>query len=147
MEIRKLTPPEIPEALRLVWETFQEFEAPDYSHEGVRKFKECIDDAEFISRLVLYGAFLDGVLAGIAATRQAGSHVALFFVRSTVQRRGIGRKLFEHMVLCCPDEMMTVNSSPYAVPAYLKLGFVPSGPEQTTDGIRFTPMSYHKYIS
>ena len=39
-----------------------------------------------------------------------------------------------------PIRAVTVNSSPYAVGFYKKLGFVPLGPEKQADGIRFTPM-------
>ena len=35
---------------------------------------------------------------------------------------------------------MTVNSSPYAVPVYHKLGFKDTGSEQMVNGLRFTPM-------
>ena len=37
---------------------------------------------------------------------------------------------------------LTLNSSPYAIPFYLKLGFEPTSEEQEIDGIRFTPMKY-----
>jgi len=40
-----------------------------------------------------------------------------------------------------PDgEGLTVNSSPNAVPAYIRMGFSPTGPEEVRNGIRFTPM-------
>ncbi|ENY8640112.1 TPA: GNAT family N-acetyltransferase [Clostridioides difficile] len=35
---------------------------------------------------------------------------------------------------------ITVNSSPYAVEVYHKLGFKDTAVEQIVDGIRFTPM-------
>ena len=35
---------------------------------------------------------------------------------------------------------MTVQSSPYAVNFYRKLGFVPTGEEEDYSGIRVTPM-------
>ncbi len=35
---------------------------------------------------------------------------------------------------------ITVNSSPYAVEVYHKLGFKDTAVEQISDGIRFTPM-------
>ncbi|WP_460645598.1 GNAT family N-acetyltransferase [Lacrimispora brassicae] len=37
---------------------------------------------------------------------------------------------------------MTVNSSPYAVEIYHKLGFVDTDTEQLVNGIRFIPMEY-----
>ena len=39
----------------------------------------------------------------------------------------------------------TVNSSPYAVPVYHKLGFIDMDSEQLSDGIRFTPMKFERY--
>ena len=37
---------------------------------------------------------------------------------------------------------ITVNSSPYAVEIYRRLGFTATDAERVTDGIRFTPMTY-----
>ena len=37
---------------------------------------------------------------------------------------------------------LTLNSSPYGLPFYLTLGFVPRSEEQLINGIRFTPMKY-----
>ncbi len=39
----------------------------------------------------------------------------------------------------------TVNSSPYAVPVYHKLGFIDMVSEQLADGMRFTPMKFERY--
>jgi predicted GNAT family N-acyltransferase len=40
-----------------------------------------------------------------------------------------------------PDlEAITVHSCPWAVGVYERLGFVPLGPEQEQDGIRFVEM-------
>jgi len=36
---------------------------------------------------------------------------------------------------------ITVNSSPYALEVYHRLGFIDKDREQTVDGIRFTPMA------
>ncbi|WP_168733762.1 GNAT family N-acetyltransferase [Metabacillus sediminilitoris] len=50
------------------------------------------------------------------------------------------------MIERCKEEKnnskLTVNSSPYALGIYHRLGFVESDKEQTINGIRFTPMSY-----
>jgi predicted GNAT family N-acyltransferase len=53
--------------------------------------------------------------------------------------------MFEYVRKRAPDRTLTVNSSPYAVPVYAKLGFVPTDREQVQSGIRYTPMIY-KYI-
>lgn len=39
-------------------------------------------------------------------------------------------------------EALTLNSSPYGLPFYLAIGFVPTGDEQEINGIRSTPMKY-----
>ena len=61
-------------------------------------------------------------------------------------RQGIARALFSALRDHCrtaPDTpRITVNSSPYAVEAYRRLGFRATGGERTVDGIRFTPMEY-----
>ena len=38
--------------------------------------------------------------------------------------------------------VFTVNSSPYAVPIYHKLGFVDTNTEQLASGMRYTPMKF-----
>lgn len=48
---------EKPEALKLIWEVFSRFEAPDYSQEGISSFREILDDSEYINERDFYGAF------------------------------------------------------------------------------------------
>ena len=43
MEIRRLTPAEIPQGLELVRDVFLEFEASDYPSEGVKEFFRFLD--------------------------------------------------------------------------------------------------------
>ena len=50
--------------------------------------------------------------------------------------------LFQHVLSHCPGPLLTVHSSPYAVPVYQRLGFTADGPERQEDGIRYTPMTY-----
>ena len=142
MQIRELLPVEMNQALDLTWKVFQRFEAPDYSEEGIRCFENTIRDQQFLQTIRCYGAFVNSTLAGIIATRNGGSHIALFFVDETRQRQGIGRALFETILADAPDKPITVNASPYAVPVYQRLGFTGTQPEQCTDGIRYTPMVF-----
>ena len=112
--IRVLQKTERLDALTLVWNVFQEYEAP--------------------------GAFIKERLVGVLATRSGGAHIALFFVDGAYQGQGIGRQLFEAVRIKCPAPNMTVNSSPYAVPIYHHLGFADTDVEQSVHGLRFTPM-------
>ena len=124
-------------ALQLAWEVFQEFESPDYTQEGINEFYKTIHDENYISMLTMYGAFLNGELVGVIATRNNGRHIALFFVDGKYHRQGIGKQLFEAV----RTDKMTVNSSPYAVGIYRKLGFKAVDEEQSVNGLRFTPMT------
>ena len=144
MEIRKITKEGLPEAMELVWAVFQEFEAPEYSQEGIDEFKRTIDDQSENLTLVIYGAYEKEQLLGVTATRNEGSHIALFFVKKENHGQGVGRRLFEHILPLCESNFITVNSSPYAVNIYRRLGFVDTDSEQLTNGIRYVPMKYTK---
>lgn len=131
--------------IKLILNVFMEFEAPDYSAQGIEAFKEtAIYNNEFMDNLSYYGAFERDELVGVIATRNKGNHIAFFFVKSEYQKRGIGRQLFNCVLENSTEHIISVNSSPYAVPVYHKLGFVDTDVEQLLQGIRFTPMSYTK---
>lgn len=138
--IREIRECEKTDAVALVWKVFFQFEAPDYTSEGVVEFQKTLHDEEYLQELHLYGAFLHHEPVGVLATKNRGAHIALFFVKENYQRRGIGRRLFEAARADCTVEKMTVNSSPYAVPVYQRLGFRATHPERTVNGLRFTPM-------
>lgn len=92
--------------------------------------------------LVLWGCFDGALLTGVIAAKSL-NHISLLFVRKQYHRKGIARKLFEQAKAVCAAngaKSITVNSSPYAVEAYRRLGFAATGEEQTINGIRFTPM-------
>ncbi|MCR2033559.1 GNAT family N-acetyltransferase [Anaerofustis stercorihominis] len=139
MEIRSIKESELLSALDLVWKVFLKYEAPSYSKEGIEEFKSFLRNKEEISRLKIYGYFEDKDVIGVIAIRE--NHICLFFVDDKYHRKGIGRKLFNY-VRCIVSEDITVNSSPYAVKVYHKLGFTDTDKEQTTNGIIYTPMIY-----
>ncbi|WP_349948938.1 GNAT family N-acetyltransferase [Lacrimispora sp. BS-2] len=72
--------------------------------------------------------------------------MSLLFLDREHHRQGIGRKLFNTITSFYKNagiyEEITINSSPYAVEVYHKLGFVDTDTEQLVNGIRFTPMKY-----
>ncbi|MCL2108375.1 MAG: GNAT family N-acetyltransferase [Oscillospiraceae bacterium] len=140
---------DLPEAIALVKEVFMEFEAPVYSEEGVEYFMQGLNYEQMREGLTqrqhkiwvcrdLDTAELIGVIRG----RPPG-HINLLFVAKKHHRKGIARALFnEYAKYCKADAIteITVNSSPYAVEAYRKLGFCETDSEQVTNGIRATPM-------
>ena len=140
--IRKIEKTAFDEALSLAWRVFQEYEAPDYTQQGIDEFYKSIHDENYLSNLSMYGAFVNEKLVGIIATRNMGTHIALFFVDGNYHRQGIGKKLFQNVLENSAVSGITVNSSPFAVPIYRKLGFLDTDKEQTVNGLRFTPMTY-----
>ena len=95
MEIRKLSIEEMYASIPFVCEVFDKYEAVNYPEDGKNAFKQAISSKEYLEMLSAYGAFLDEKLIGIIATRNQGTHVALFFVDGQYHKQGIGRSLFE----------------------------------------------------
>ena len=139
MIIRKILAEEMNEALSLVWKVFLEFEAPDYTEEGIKEFKKALDDEKWVAERDFYGAFENDKLLGVIATKNR-NHIALFFVNGKYHKQGIGRKLYEKAKELNEDGFFTVNSSPYAHEVYKHLGFVDTDKEQCVNGLRFYPM-------
>ena len=81
-------------------------------------------------------------LAGMIEVKGC-DHISLFFVSSLLQRKGVGKALMLEAIEKCKKQGskgLTVNSSPNAVPAYERLGFIKLEEERVKNGIRFVPM-------
>ena len=141
-EIRNLSEYERKAALDLAWRVFCEYESPDYTSEGTEEFRKCLRDEEYLHGLQYYGAFDGGKLIGEIAIRPDKKHICFFFVDGRYHRRGIGTRMFQRLLEDYPGETLTLNSSPYGLPFYKAIGFVPTDEEKTVNGIRFTPMKY-----
>lgn len=148
MEIRKLQEVDLKMALELIWQVFMEFEGSDYTEKGIVTFKsfiayDSIQRRVSEEKLILWGCFKAQELTGVIAISD-GKHISLLFVKKEYQRQGIARRLFQTAVDYCRSQtiyrQITVNSSPYAVGVYHRLGFRDMNEEQTIDGIKFTPM-------
>jgi Acetyltransferase (GNAT) family. len=144
MKMRLILPQERDQTISLIWDTFLEFEAPDYSEQGVTTFHDFIFDENIFENIEFFGAFEDEDLRGVIASRNEREHICCFFVPSTYQRQGIGTQLWDYLRDNSNASTITVNSSPFAVPVYHKLGFVDTRTEQLTDGMRYTPMKFTK---
>lgn len=131
----------------LVARVFDELVAPDYTEEGVQTFLGYAGAEGIASRGVedhfVLVAEEDEQLLGMIEIRGL-QHISLFFVEPG--GRGIGRELLDRGLAICregnPDlGRVTVNSSPYAVPIYERLGFRVLEAEQIARGMRYVPMS------
>jgi GNAT superfamily N-acetyltransferase len=136
------------EITALVWEVFLEFQAPDYSEEGIAHFKEGLEYEQMRENLLEEGRKMwiccdEDIIIGVIRTRPP-CHISLLFVRKEYHRKGIARSLFNEALKYYNTigsiKEITVNSSPYAVKAYRQLGFVETNSEQVINGLRFTPM-------
>ena len=138
--IKRILNVEMKLAMDLVWKVFLEYEAPDYTEEGIQEFKKAIDDTAWIEARDFFGAYDDdNRLLGVIATKDI-THIALFFVDGKYHKQGIGRKLYDKIKSINDKGFFTVNSSPYAHDVYKHLGFVDTNTEQCVNGLKFYPM-------
>lgn len=147
--IRHLKKNEWDMAVQLAWDTFLIYEAPEYSPEGVKNFSDFVKGEELKNMFYLgeyraWGAFDDNdVIVGLLGIRKHW-HISLLFVEPRLHHQGIATSLLKQAFSEGAKEgvnTMTVNSSPYAIGFYHRLGFTDLDHERTTDGIRYTPMS------
>ena len=151
--IRRIAGYEVESAIELALEVFMEFEAPDYGPEGVENFKkDIVENPEYLEGArqglcPIYGAFDGEKLVALMGMRSSKTHINLVFTKKEYHRKGIARAIFNYLLRDVLKEnpaleALTLNSSPYGLPFYLRIGFVPQSEEQTINGIRFTPMKY-----
>jgi ribosomal protein S18 acetylase RimI-like enzyme len=141
---RQMEPGEVTAVYDVVARVFDKFVAPDYSAEGVQEFLKYARGLGGRSNHFVLLAVSQGTVAGMIEVRN-NEHISMLFVASEYQGRGISRALIDCALDSCRRDKpglvsVTVNSSPYAVPIYEKLGFHATGPEQAIHGLRFTPM-------
>lgn len=152
-EIRKINSSEVEEALCLAREVFLQFEAPDYPPEGTDTFLQAtVQNDAFKEKCrqgicPIYAAFDAGKMIGIIGMRADKTHINMAFIKKAYHRQGVATSIFRYLLSDRLRENpalkeLTLNSSPYGIPFYLHIGFVPLSGEQQADGIRFTPMKY-----
>ncbi len=148
VEIRDMQPDEAGAVAALVQASFARFVAPEFDALGIENFCR-FATANQIALRQTHGfktliAEQDGQICGMAQFRPP-AHVLMLFVESRYHGRGIARRLLDEGVahLCAQNpsvQMITVNSSPHAVPAYERLGFAATGPMSNDGGILSVPM-------
>lgn len=149
-QIRSAYRDEWQDAMALAWKTFLQFEADVYTPEGVRNFENFITDST-LYRMFIMGEYqlfiaLDRhKIVGMITLRDS-THISLLFVDAAYHRQGIGRALIKHLTDYLLTEVgadrVTVNSSPYGIGFYHKIGFRDLSSEEKRDGIIYTPMEF-----
>ena len=144
MQITKLTltNKNINDVIQLIKQTFLECVAPDYDEPGINNFFKFAEDEDLLKQLVFYAALHNNKIIGILAVDDKLNHICLFFVDKDLQNTGIGTALFKKFFNESMPKAVTVNSSPFAVKVYEKLGFTATGSRQVSDGIVYIPMLY-----
>ena len=135
-------------AMKLAWETFLIFEAQEYGEEGIESFRDFISDQR-LKNMFLKGeyqmmvALHEEKVIGFITVRNR-SHISLLFVNKKYHRQGIGsiliEKMGEYLITEVGVDYMTVDSAPYALEFYHKLGFWDLAPQQQKNGIIYTSM-------
>ena len=150
--IKEISKSDLKQALDLVNEVFSEFVAVEYSERGIATFQEYLKTKyEEVSADLesghkkAWGYHQNGEIIGVIATRNV-SHIALMFVDKRYHRKGIARRLFDTVLADLKGNadvtQITVNSSPYALKAYEKLGFIKTAEQQEHEnGIIYIPMA------
>lgn len=136
------------EAMRVVWRTFERFNAKDCSKEGAAYFQsflfnEELKQAFYVGRYQLMVA-LDGArVIGVGSLRNV-NHLSLLFVDEAYHLQGVGRAILEVLCTYLRDEVgehrMTLTASPYAKEFYQKLGFVETSTKLYPPGLPVTFM-------
>lgn len=146
--IKKVSAEDLDRAFNLIWNTFLEFVAPDYSKEGIDTFKvNYIENDNFRSNFkngkqIMYGAYCNENLAGVISI-SSNNNVSCAFVDKKYQRNGIATMLFNQIILELKEknvEKITLNASPYALPFYHSIGFKELDEKKEFQGIVYTPM-------
>lgn len=139
---------DIDQTVAMIQRIFDLYIAPEFSEHGIREFKCFIRPQDIRTRyangsVLLVGRWR-GELVGVIEIK-GDNHIALLFTEEGFHRKGIAGKLIEAAVARCRVKLpglrrITVNSSPFAVRIYKKMGFIPMDCEQQQYGIKFTPM-------
>lgn len=135
-------------AMKLAWETFLIFEAAEYSQEGIENFRDFISD-QWLKNMFLKGEYqmivaLNGEKIIGFITLRNRCHISLLFVDKNYHKQGVGtaliQRLGEYLISEMGVDYMTVDSAPYALEFYHKLGFWDLAPRQENHGIVYTSM-------
>jgi GNAT superfamily N-acetyltransferase len=115
----------------VVWEVFEEFVAPGYSHEGIETSRNFIQVNEIrkatdSGRMFVICCWARKIMAGVIAMGD-GNHICLLFIKKDYHRQGIAKELLNRAINKCkkikPDlTEITVNSSPYGHQYYRRHG-------------------------
>ncbi|XBG32400.1 GNAT family N-acetyltransferase [Pseudomonas sp. 13.2] len=144
MQVRTLTPDDLPQACALCMDAFMQAVAPTLSAQGIETFTQVSAPQAFAERMqgdnLMLACFFEGAIAGLIELKE-GRHVAMLFIAPSLQRRGIGKRLMNAALEHARTEVVvTVKASLSSVPAYQRYGFTPAGDVGEFAGLVYQPM-------
>jgi ribosomal protein S18 acetylase RimI-like enzyme len=172
-ELEANRPDKLRQALDLINDVFQKYNAPSYSRRGRKLFKKLIDFDWHRRQLetrpggrtkdggIIIGCFNENgryefrmwICEDTSTSKVVGvlaiqcKHVYWLFVDGEYQGSGIARKLFDIMLEELEPEELTVDASLYAVPIYRKFGFAETSAVKKFKGTKYIPMKYKNEVS
>jgi GNAT superfamily N-acetyltransferase len=149
ISIRNLDSCVLPAVATLLHKLATDFIVPELTPDAGRYFLKENDESSLRARIaqgfVYHVLECDGEIGGFIGMR-GHTHVFHLFVDVGRQKRGFARALWEHARRAALGDdhegVFTVNSSNFAVPVYAALGFVPTAPMQSMNGVLFNPMRW-----
>ena len=151
LHVSELVHDDLSDFCALIREVYDEFVAPDYADEGNRTFysyvsEEAVHDRMHGDGALMISAKADDRIVGACSFRDV-NHLSTFFVKKEYHGRGVGRMMFAYALSKLKTdhpglESIEVNSSPFALPVYKRLGFVLVDGRKEKDGIIYYPMKY-----
>jgi GNAT superfamily N-acetyltransferase len=152
IQYREAEAADVQQVSTLILRVFNKYVGSGYSQEGREVFQKFVGPEAILERLNGVGfsqwvATSNKEIIGTIGIRD-GNHISLLFVEDRYQRLGIAKNLIslaiEKLVMSNQIKEITVHSSPYALPIYTKLGFLPLDKELEQNRIRYIPMK--KYL-
>jgi len=144
-EIQTLKAKDIPSVSKLIDHAFLESVASTLTDEGIHNFKIGTTPESIKKRFLSGNTFIickhKNNVVGVGEIRN-NNHLNLFFVEPSLQRKGIGKKIFNRLLMAVIENEITVNASLNAVNAYTKLGFIISSSANIIREIKYQPMVY-----
>ena len=130
---------------QLIERSFDDSVALTLSDKGIRTFKSGLSVESLKKRLNSENLFMvcrsKKEIIGVGEIRDK-NHLNLLFVEPKLQKKGVGKKIFNELIRYIKASEVTVNSSLNAVNAYTQLGFSKNGLVSEVNGIRYQPMVY-----
>ncbi|EKT4561508.1 GNAT family N-acetyltransferase [Pseudomonas putida] len=143
MQIRNLTPDDLPHVSALCLDAFTQAVAPSLSAQGVETFTRVAAPQAFAERMqgdnLMLACVAQGAIEGLIELKE-GRHVAMLFIAPGWQRQGIGTRLMNAALEHARVDVVTVKASLSSVPAYQRYGFTLAGEVGEFEGLVYQPM-------